>query len=133
MSKQRIEYELAPLLLRFVALIIDVLVGVVLIVIGYIGIAMEYELIWKSFGLFDESTFMPMAILFGIVGFGAYYIITSGLTDGQTLGKMLMGIRVVTDSNESTKREFKLHAKRLVFLRKGTKVVKEKDPEVKGL
>jgi hypothetical protein len=46
---------------------------------------------------------------------------------------MINGIRVVNDDNSSTKREWMLHLKRTFQMRGGTKVVKEKDPEVKGL
>ena len=60
-----------------------------------------------------------------IVFFPLYHIICSTFTDGQTLGKILLGIRVVTDQNESTKRKFRLHFKRFFFLKAGTKVVKE--------
>ena len=133
MSKDRIEYKTASFVLRLVALIIDLLVGVIIAFIGYLGIVLEYELIWKNLGLFDETAFLPITIVWGIIGFGLYYVLASSLTDGQTVGKILIGIRVVTDTNESTKRAFKLHLKRLLFIRGGTRVVKEKDPEVKGL
>ena len=133
MSKDRIEYKTASFVLRLVALIIDLLVGVIIAFIGYLGIVLEYELIWKNLGLFDETAFLPITIVWGIIGFGLYYVLASSFTDGQTVGKILIGIRVVTDNNESTKRGFRLHLKRLLFIRGGTKVVKEKDPEVKGL
>jgi hypothetical protein len=55
----------------------------------------------------------------------------SSLTNGQSAGKLILGLRVVTDSNESTKKMFTLHFKRFFFLRAGTKVVKEIDPSVK--
>jgi hypothetical protein len=72
------------------------------------------------------------------IGLAAYYVLMSSLTDGQTLGKILTGIRVLSDDNESFKalkltQRLKIHTKRLILLRSGTKVVKEKDPEVTGL
>ncbi|MHA1513390.1 MAG: RDD family protein, partial [Candidatus Hodarchaeales archaeon] len=65
--------------------------------------------------------------------FPIYHILFSSLTNGQSAGKLILGIRVVPDTNESTKRKCVLHAKRFFFLRGGTKVVKEIDPSVKGL
>ena len=133
MSKDRIEYSEVSPILRLVAFFIDLLVGIGIAIFGYFGISLEYEILWKNIGLFDETMFLPITIIWGVVGFIAYYVLASGFTNGQTLGKLILGIRVVTGSNESTKKAFKLHLKRLFFLKAGTKVVKEKDPTVKGL
>ncbi|OLS27895.1 MAG: hypothetical protein HeimC3_01890 [Candidatus Heimdallarchaeota archaeon LC_3] len=133
MSKDRIIYDDAQQVTRIIALIIDVVLVAVLAVISQFGFTLEYELFWKSFfGEFDINS--PLWYLFWfIIELPLYYWLVSSFTDGQTLGKIFTGIRVVKDDNSSTKREFKLHLKRTFFLRSGTKVVKEKDPEVKGL
>jgi uncharacterized RDD family membrane protein YckC len=132
-SKERIEYNNAPPTLRIVAILIDIVLIALAAIVTHFGFQLEYELFWKSFfGEFDINT--PLWYLFWfVVELPLYYWLVSSLTDGQTLGKLLIGIRVVKDDNSSTKREFKLHLKRTFFIRSGTKVVKEKDPEVKGL
>ncbi|MHA2329355.1 MAG: RDD family protein, partial [Candidatus Hodarchaeales archaeon] len=62
-----------------------------------------------------------------------YFILVPGLTNGQSIGKLLMGLHVVYDDNSSTKRRFGTHTKRLFFMRQGTKVVKMVDERPKGL
>ena len=133
MSKERIEYNLAPTSTRLVALIIDLIVGLVIDFFSYFGMELEYEILWSKLNLFTRDIIPYMLIVWFFIGTAIYYILMSSLTEGQTLGKMLTGIRVVQEDNSSTKRMFKLHTKRLLFMRNGTKVVKEKDPEVTGL
>ncbi len=133
MSKERIEYNLASTSTRLIALIIDLIVGLVIDFISYFGMELEYEIFWSKLNLFTRDIIPYVLIVWFFIGTGIYYVLMSSLTEGQTLGKMLTGIRVVKEDNSSTKKMFKLHTKRLLFIRKGTKVVKEKDPEVQGL
>lgn len=133
MSKERIEYQEVSIVMRLIALILDIIVGIGIGLFGYVGIEMEYDLLWSKLNLFSRDIIPAITVIWTIVGFIGYYVIASGFTDGQTLGKLLLGFRVVTDDFQSTKRMFNLHLKRAFFMRKGTKVVKEKDPEVKGL
>ena len=133
MSTERIEYNLAPPSLRVVAIVIDAILIVILAIISQFGFNLEYELLWKSiFGDLQINNPVWYLVWF-IIELPLYYWLVSSLTDGQTLGKIFTGLRVVKDDNSSTKREWKLHLKRTFFMRAGTKVVKEKDPEVKGL
>ena len=132
MSMKRIEFEDASIVLRLVALGIDIVIGVILAFLVDIGWTLEYDLFWsKLFNLEGEA--MSLVVLWFVISFPIYHILMSSLTNGQSGGKLVLGIRVVTDSNESTKRMFTLHFKRFFFLRAGTKVVKEIDPSVKGL
>ena len=132
MSMKRIEYEDASIVLRLFALLIDIVIGVILAFVFELGWKMEYDIFWKK--LFNlEGEAMSLVVFWFVVAFPVYHILMSSLTNGQSAGKLILGIRVVTDSNESTKRMFILHFKRFFFLRSGTKVVKEIDPSVKGL
>ncbi len=138
MSKERIEYNPAPMSSRLIALIIDLVIAVVIDLISYVGMQFEHEIIYSAFDIYYKDLIPYIAIVWFFIGFAIYYVLVSGFTDGQTLGKILTGIRVVSDDNESFKslkltQRLKIHTKRLVFLRSGTKVVKEKDPEVTGL
>ena len=133
MSKERIEYQEVSIIMRIIAIVIDLIVGIGIALFGYFGMELEYELLWKNLNLFTKDIIPVITVIWGIAGFIAYYAVTSWYTDGQTLGKFILGIRVVANDYQSTKRMFKLHLKRLFFIRGGTKVVKEKDPEVKGL
>ncbi len=132
MSMKRIEYEDASIVLRLIALGIDVVIGVILAFLMDFGWRLEYDIFWSKL-LSLEGEAMSLVILWFIVAFPVYHILMSSLTNGQTAGKLILGIRVVTDSNESTKRKFTLHLKRFFFLKEGTKVAKEIDPSVKGL
>jgi uncharacterized RDD family membrane protein YckC len=132
-SKERIEYRSATFITRLIALLIDLAVGVGIAIFCQLGAELEYEILWsKIFPALGDMLPYTVYIWF-IIFFPLYHILCSGFTDGQTLGKLLLGIRVVTDQNESTKRKFRLHFKRFFFLKGGTKVVKEIDPSVTGL
>ena len=132
MSMKRIEYEDASIVLRLIALLIDGAIGVILAFLMNLGWELEYDLFWeKLFNL--EGEFRSLIVLWFILAFPVYHILMSSLTNGQSTGKLVLGLRVLTDSNESTKRKFGLHFKRFFFMRTGTKVVKETDPSVKGL
>lgn len=138
MSKERIEYNTAPMSSRLIALIIDLIVAVVIDLISYVGMELEHEIIYRAFDFYYRDLIPYLVLVWYFIGFAIYYVLVSGFTDGQTLGKILTGIRVVSDDNESFKtlsiaQRLKIHTKRLIFLRSGTKVVKEQDPEVTGL
>ena len=134
MSTERIQYNTAPLPSRIIAMIIDIVMVLIIALICYFGALLENELIWKD--LFNDALHLDYTIwilIWFILVYPLYFVLTSALTDGQTLGKLLIGIRVMTEDNESTKRAFKLHFKRFFLMKKGTRVVKETDPGVKGL
>ncbi|MHA1168002.1 MAG: RDD family protein [Candidatus Hodarchaeales archaeon] len=134
MSTERIQYNDAPLPNRIIAIIIDSIIVLIIALICYFGALIENELIWKT--LLNDALHLDNSIwvaIWFVVGYPIYYILFSALTEGQTLGKMLSGIRVMTSDNKSTKKAFKLHFKRFFLMRKGTRVVKEVDPGVKGL
>ena len=132
MSKERVEYTEITLPIRLIALFIDLLVALGLAFMAEFGWILEYDLFWSNiFNLQGEPAWLVP--LWFILCFPLYHVLCSSLLDGQTMGKLLLGIRVVTDQNESTNRKFKLHLKRFFLMRAGTKVVKEIDPSVKGL
>ena len=132
MSTERIEYTNASIGVRLLAIIIDIIIAIILAVLCQFGWSLEYDLIWKS--LIDLSVSDPFwPVLWFIIMLPLYYWLASSVTDGQTVGKIILGIRVVLDDNSSTKRMWGLHLKRTFFMRGGTKVVQQKDPEVKGL
>jgi uncharacterized RDD family membrane protein YckC len=129
---KRIEYEDAPMVLRLIALIIDIIIGVIIAFLVDLGWVFEYDIFWSKI-LNLEGEAASLVVLWFVISFPIYHILMSSLTNGQSGGKLLLGIRVVTETNESTKRMFMLHFKRFFFMRTGTKVVKEVDPTVKGL
>ena len=133
LSKERIEYMDASFITRLIALLIDAVVGVGIAIFCQFGTELEYEILWSKIFPALEDLLPYTVYIWFIIFFPLYHILCSAFTEGQTIGKMLLGIRVVTDQNESTKRKFKLHFKRFFFLKAGTKVVKEIDPSVKGL
>lgn len=132
MSMTRIEYKDATLPVRLIALVIDLIIGVGIAFAVEFGWLLEYDIFWKSL-LSLEGDPQSLVILWFVISFPLYHILCSSLTNGQSVGKLILGIRVVTDTNESTKRNFMLHTRRFFFMRNGTKVVKEIDPSVKGL
>lgn len=138
MSKERIEYNTAPMSSRLIALIVDLIVAVVIDIIMYFGIELEHEIIYRAFDFYYRDMIPSIVFVMYFIGFAVYFVLASSFTDGQTLGKVLTGIRVVSGDNESFRalkltQRLKIHTKRLILLRSGTKVVKEKDPEVFGL
>ncbi|MHA1941528.1 MAG: RDD family protein [Candidatus Hodarchaeales archaeon] len=126
MSMKRIEYEDAPMVLRLIALIIDIIIGVIIAFLVDLGWIFEYDIFWSKI-LNLEGEAASLVVLWFVICFPIYHILMSSLTNGQSGGKLLLGIRVVTKTNESTKRMFMLHFKRFFFMRTGTKVVKEVD------
>lgn len=136
MSKERISYKEVSIIFRLVALVIDIVVGIILAFLLQFGALLEWDLLWTAI-LPNAAELEPfldyLVIVWFIIFFPVYHFLISALTDGQTVGKMILGIKVVTVENESTKRQFKLHLRRFFFMKGGTKVVKEIDPGVAGL
>lgn len=136
MSEKRLIYETSPVGPRFIALLIDFVVIVILAVIFLFLASIEWELFWKPM-VFGDVEFSEVAIILLIIclimSILAYFIVVPSLTDGQTVGKIVMGLHVVYDDNSSTKKKFVTHIKRLFFIRQGTKVVKVVDERPEGL
>lgn len=100
----------APLLDRFLASLIDSLICVLLgipAIICYIrGMALEgaydysYSYSYRSYSSNDESTiyFLAALVLYIILP-GVYAFIKDGLGNGQSLGKRVMGLKVVKVEN----------------------------------
>ncbi|MFW9777625.1 MAG: RDD family protein [Candidatus Heimdallarchaeota archaeon] len=135
MSKERIELIEASMMNRILALAIDAMIGIVIAIISHYGAIWEYDILWSKILPFDLKPFLLDygIILWFVIFFPIYHIFVSGLLDGQSIGKLVLGLRVVTTENESTKRAFLLHLRRFFFLKQGTKVVKEYDPGIVGL
>jgi len=136
MSKERISYKEVSIVLRFAALIIDIIVGIFLAILIQFGALLEWDILWTAI-LPNADELEPfldyLIIVWFIIFFPIYHFLMSALTDGQTVGKMFFGMKVVTTENESTRRKFRLHLRRFFFMKAGTKVVKEVDPGVSGL
>jgi hypothetical protein len=137
MSEKRIKYETSPVGPRLIALVIDFVIPIpILTLILQWGVSLEWELFWKRF-IFVDVEFSEVAlillVLMFILSILVYFIVVPSLTDGQTLGKIVMGLNVVYDDNSSTKKKFITHIKRLFFMRQGTKVVKIVDERPEGL
>ncbi|UCG90240.1 MAG: RDD family protein [Candidatus Heimdallarchaeota archaeon] len=135
MSTERIKFETSPIGPRLIALIIDLVVVVILAVIFTFLGQIDWFVIEQ---LFDPGVeyieVVPIVfVLMIIFSLLVYFIFVPGLTDGQTLGKLILGLHVVYDDNSSTKRKFGTHTKRLFFMRGGTKVVKVVDVRPEGL
>lgn len=142
MSEERIKYETSPFGSRLIALVFDFVIPIpILTIFCQWGVSLEWELFWKRFIFVDvefsevELIFLILMFLFSIL---IYFPVVPSLTDGQTLGKMVMGLHVVYDDNSSTKKNnfwkrLLTHTKRLFFIRKGTKVVKIIDERPEGL
>lgn len=133
MSKERIQYINASLIIRLIAMIIDIIVVAIIATGMYIGGLMDWELLVKKVMPWLQLDNPLWIIIWFVIVYPIYFTLSSALTNGQTLGKLILGIRVMTNDNQSTKKEYKLHLKRFFFVRGGTKVVKEHDPGVKGL
>ncbi|MFW9853421.1 MAG: RDD family protein [Candidatus Thorarchaeota archaeon] len=135
MSKERIELIEASMTNRIFALVIDAVIGIVIAIISHYGAIWEYDILWSKILPFDLKPFLLDygIILWFVIFFPIYHILVSGILDGQSIGKLVLGLRVVTTENKSTKRAFLLHFRRFFLLKQGTKVVKEYDPGITGL
>ena len=68
MSMKRIEFEDASIVLRLVALGIDIVIGVILAFLVDIGWTLEYDLFWsKLFNLEGEA--MSLVVLWFVISF----------------------------------------------------------------
>jgi uncharacterized RDD family membrane protein YckC len=135
MSEERLKYETSPIGPRLIALVIDLVIVVILAVIFTFLGQIDWWFIEQifRFGVEYNEVVPIVFILMIIFSLLVYFILVPSLTDGQTVGKILMGLNVVYDDNSSTKRKFGTHTKRLFFMRQGTKVVKIVDKRPKGL
>ena len=135
MSSERIRYENSPVVSRLIALVIDLVVVVILAVIFTILGQIDWFVMQQVFSLDMEYTEVISIVFILMVIFSllVYFIIVPSLTNGQTVGKLLMGLHVVYDDNSSTKKKYNTHTKRLFFMRGGTKVVKIVDERPEGL
>ena len=135
MSTERIKYETTPIVPRLIALVIDLVVVVILAVIFTFLGQIDWFFMQQLFSLDVEYIeVVPIAFILSVImSLIVYFILVPSLTDGQTIGKLIMGLHVVYDDNSSTKRKFGTHAKRLFFMRGGTKVVKIVDVRPEGL
>ncbi len=135
MSTERINYEISPSGPRVIALVIDFVVVVILAVIFTFLAQIDWWFLQQMISL-DVEYIEVVPIVFVSMVFVSllvYFILVPSFTNGQTIGKLLMGLHVVYDDNSSTKRKFKTHTKRLFFMRGGTKVVKIIDVRPEGL
>ncbi len=135
MSTERVEYEISPIGPRLIALVIDLVVVVILgVIFTFLG-QIDWFVVEAIFNLGIEYVeVVPIAFVFMVIfSLLVYFILVPSLTDGQTIGKLIMGLHVVYDDNSSTKRKFTTHTKRLFFMRGGTKVVKVVDMRPEGL
>ncbi|MHA2225285.1 MAG: RDD family protein [Candidatus Hodarchaeales archaeon] len=135
MSTERVKYEISPTGSRLVALVIDLVIVLIIAVIftllGSIDWFFLAPLIAPGVEYVEVAPIMFILMIpFSLI---VYFILVPGLTNGQSIGKLLMGLHVVYDDNSSTKRRFGTHTKRLFFMRQGTKVVKMVDERPKGL
>ncbi|MFX0122236.1 MAG: RDD family protein [Candidatus Hodarchaeota archaeon] len=135
MSTERIKYEISPLAPRLIALVIDLIVVLILAVIFTFLGQIDWFFLQQMLSLDVEysEVLLPVFVFMIIFSLLVYFILVPSFTNGQTVGKMIMGLNVVYDDNSSTKRKFGTHFKRLFFMRGGTKVVKVVDERPEGL
>ncbi len=135
MSTERIKYEISPMAPRLIALVIDLIIVLILAVIFTFLGQIDWFFLQQMLSLDVEYTevLLPVFVLMIVFSLLVYFILVPSFTNGQTVGKMIMGLNVVYDDNSSTKRKFGTHLKRLFFMRGGTKVVKIVDKRPEGL
>ncbi len=135
MSTERINYEISPIGPRLIALVIDLAVVVILAVIFTFLGQIDWYVLQQMLSLDIEysEVLLPVFVFMIIFSLLVYFILVPSFTNGQTVGKMILGLNVVYDDNSSTKRKFGTHFKRLFFMRGGTKVVKVVDKRPEGL
>jgi uncharacterized RDD family membrane protein YckC len=137
MSTERIKYEVSPMGPRFIALVIDLVVVIILAVIFTFLGQIDWYVLQQILPAFEDVTYtevlLPVFVFMIIFSLLVYFPLVPGFTNGQTIGKLIMGLNVVYDDNSSTQRKFGTHFKRLFFMRGGTKVVKIVDERPEGL
>ncbi|MFX0182669.1 MAG: RDD family protein [Candidatus Hodarchaeota archaeon] len=135
MSEKRLKYETSPIGSRLIALVIDlVIVAILAVIFTFLG-QIDWFFIEQIFNFGVEYVEIVPIVLICMIIFSllVYFIVVPSLTDGQTVGKIVMGLHVVYNDNSSTKKKFSTHTKRLFFMRQGTKVVKIVDERPEGL
>ncbi|MFX0093906.1 MAG: RDD family protein [Candidatus Hodarchaeota archaeon] len=139
MSRERIIFQVVSRWWRLLAFLIDIGIIAILALVFSEGLMMEYDMFLKNIMPLDEAMLTYLPILGFMDLFPLYYIGLHAVTNGQTVGKKLLGIRVMTNDNQNTgykeqgRRAFFIHFKRLILLRRGTKVIREVDPPVPEL
>ena len=137
MSTERIKYETSSMAPRLIALIIDLVVVIILaLIFTFLG-QIDWFVMQQLLPTFEDVAYtevlLPVFVFMIVFSIFVYFILVPSFTNGQTVGKMIMGLNVVFDDNSSTKRKFGTHLKRLFFMRGGTKVVKIVDERPEGL
>lgn len=85
-----LEVQIAQLPVRAVGILIDAVVMLTVYVIGIMLAAM-------TFTQFDEALISAFLIIFTVLAFVGYPLVFETATRGRSLGKMAMGLRVVSD------------------------------------
>src|SRR6185312_2566368 len=85
-----LEVQIAQLPVRAVGILIDAVVMLTVYVIGIMLAAM-------TFSQFDEALISAFLIIFTVLAFVGYPLVFETATRGRSLGKMAMGLRVVSD------------------------------------
>ncbi|MFX0014991.1 MAG: RDD family protein [Promethearchaeota archaeon] len=135
MSTERIKYETSPIGPRIIALVVDLVIVLILaIIFTFLG-QIDWFFLQQLLSLDVEYIeVIPMVFVFMVIfSILVYFILVPSFTNGQTIGKLILGLHVVYDDNSNTKMKFVTHAKRLFFMRGGTKVVKVVDERPEGL
>lgn len=102
-----IDYDLASLKDRFMAMLIDILI------FYFAYLCIMFLIIWFLSEQLDESGMFPyvLFLLFPIVGFMGYHLISEIAANGQSLGKKIIGLKVVrVDGREVGFSDFLLRA-----------------------
>ena len=135
MSEKRIIYETSSIGVRLIALVIDFVIPIPILTLFFQwGVSLEWELLWRNiFNLEFSEVEMILLIAMFLLSVVFYFIVVPSVLNGQTIGKIVMGLHVVYNDNSSTKMKFGTHTKRLFFMRQGTKVVKIVDKRPEGL
>ena len=92
---QSVLYRLAELNTRALALFIDLVIISVIALIAY-GVGMAFL---GYSGSNSENLFIPIYLLLFFLA-SSYFVILNGST-GKTIGKMIMGIRIISDDGGS--------------------------------
>jgi len=92
-----IEYELAGLGSRFLAMFSDLVIQIVVTVLATILLITLSAIFRLSFGELGRATVLAVLSIFIFMVFFGYFIIFETMWNGTTPGKRMLGIRVVRD------------------------------------
>ncbi len=95
LEEQSVQYSLAELNTRALALFIDLIIVSVIALIAY-GVGIYFLGVGNSR---SENFFMSIYLLLFFLA-SSYFVIFNGYT-GSTIGKMIMGIRIISDEGVS--------------------------------